>query len=76
MAEIAYLSMQDTPIQLIGVIDDDKIGETFLRHTVAGSDKLLEMNCDRILVTDILTPIEAFEAIKEWGVRSNKIVMI
>jgi DNA-binding MarR family transcriptional regulator len=76
LAEIAYLSMQDTPIQLIGVIDDQKTGETFLRKTVVGSNQLLELACDRILVTDILTPIEAYEAIKEWGVQPSKIVMI
>lgn len=76
LAEIAYLSMQDTPINLAGVIDDEKMGQTFLRHTVVGSNKLMELACDRILVTDILAPLEAFDAIREWGVPTNKIVMI
>jgi len=76
LAEIAYLSMQETSIQLSAIIDDEKIGEMFLRKTVLGSDQMTKLACDRILITDILAPIEAYDAIKEWGIRSNKIVMI
>ncbi|MFC1505009.1 winged helix-turn-helix transcriptional regulator [Thermodesulfobacteriota bacterium] len=76
LAEIAYLSMQETPIQLSGVVDEEKIGETFLRKTVVGSDQITNLACDRILITDILAPIEAYNAIKDWGVPANKIVMV
>jgi DNA-binding MarR family transcriptional regulator len=76
LAEIAFLSMQETPIQLVGVIDDDKAGQTFLRTTVTVSDQLVNMAFDRILITDILAPIEAFDKIKNRGVPSSKIVMI
>ena len=68
--------MQEIPIQLSGIVDDERIGETFLHKTVVGSDRLTDLTCDRILITDILAPIEAFEAIKDWGVSTNKIVMI
>jgi DNA-binding MarR family transcriptional regulator len=76
LAEIAYLSMQETSIHLSAIIDDEKIGEIFLRKFVVGSDQITKLTCDRILVTDIVAPIEAFDAIKDWGVPDNKIVMI
>ena len=76
LAEIAYLSMQETPIQLAAVIDDEKKGQTFLKLIVNGSDRLMELACDRILITDIVAPLEAYDLIEAWGIPANKIVMI
>ena len=40
LAEIAYLSLQETNIELVAVFDDDKEGMRFMRYTVAHPDRM------------------------------------
>ena len=51
LAEIAYLSLQETNIELLAVFDDEKKGKRFMRFTVAHPDKLVSFSFDRILIT-------------------------
>jgi len=53
LAEIAYLSMQETNIELVAVFDDDKEGNRFMRYTVAHPDRMRSFSFDRILITSI-----------------------
>lgn len=76
LAEISYLLMQEVSIQLVGIIDENHSGKTFLKMSVTGSDQLFKMHFDRILITDIYEPFTAYEEIKACGVPAKKIVMI
>jgi len=76
LAEISFLLIEDASIQLVGIIDDNHCGNSFLKMTVAGSDQLAKMLFDRILITDIWEPLDAYEEIKAYGIPTEKIVMI
>lgn len=76
LAEIAYLLMQKDEINLAAIIDDTMCGDTFLKTTVVGSDQLLKLSFDRIMITDIIEPLLAFDEIREFGIPEEKIVMI
>ncbi len=52
-SEIAYLSMQETPIDMVAVVDDEKIGEKFLGNKVIGSSMLDSLSFDRILISSL-----------------------
>ena len=53
LAEIAYLSLQETNIELLAIFDDDKKGERFLGYTIAHPDRMGSFSFDRILITSI-----------------------
>jgi DNA-binding MarR family transcriptional regulator len=52
LAEIAYLSLQDTQIELAAVVDDRNGRQKILGHPVTPISQLGRIPCDRILVTD------------------------
>jgi len=66
MAEIAYISLQETDISLVVVVDDEKIRDNMLHSIVF----------DRILVTSVDSKDDALEAIKKQGIHHDKVVML
>jgi DNA-binding Lrp family transcriptional regulator len=53
VAEIAYLSLQETGLVLVAVVDESKEGQEFLGHTVLSASSLRGMQFDRIIVTSL-----------------------
>jgi DNA-binding MarR family transcriptional regulator len=53
LAEIAYVSLKETSLELVGIVDDYKSGERFLGMTVAHPSTLQGLEYDRIIVTSI-----------------------
>jgi DNA-binding MarR family transcriptional regulator len=53
LAEIAYVSLQETSIELLGIIDDSLSGETFLGFTIMSSSILKQLEYERIIVTSV-----------------------
>ena len=76
LAELAYLIIKEDSIQLVGVIDDNHLGKSFLKTTVIGSDRLEDTPFDRILITNIVEPLKSFDEIRGCGIPKDKIVMI
>lgn len=76
LAEISYLIMKENSIELSGIFDDKLAGNTFLKRTVVGNDQLDRIPFDRILITDIIYPLESFETIISYGIPEDKIEMI
>jgi DNA-binding MarR family transcriptional regulator len=76
LAEIAYLSLQETPIQLLAVVDDFKIGKRFLRQTVIGPQMLASLDFDRILITAIESRDEVEQSIVKRGIPADKVAIL
>ena len=74
LAEIAYLSLQETNIELVAVFDDEKKGKRFMRFTVANPEHMLSLSFDRILITSINSTEIILERIAALGI-SNKVVV-
>jgi DNA-binding MarR family transcriptional regulator len=49
IAEIAYLSIQETKIELVAVIDNAKVGEKFMGFTIMSSASISSISFDRLL---------------------------
>jgi len=75
-SEIAYLSIQEAPIELVAVADDEKIGENFLGNLVIGSSMLNSLSFDRILISSLNSNDAVVDKILEKGISRNKLVVI
>jgi DNA-binding MarR family transcriptional regulator len=76
LAEIAFVSLQETPVELVGVVDDLKIGEKFLGDIVKGPASLGSLSFDRILITATSSREDVMKTVLAWGISRRKVVMI
>jgi DNA-binding MarR family transcriptional regulator len=76
LAEIAYLSMQETNIELVAVFDDDKEGKRFMRYTVAHPDRMGSFSFDRILITSINSTEIILQRIAALGLSIEDVIPI
>jgi len=75
-AEIAYISLQETSIEIVAIVDMLKTGEQFLGYSVLDPVYLNSLSFDRILITAIESREIILDDIIEKGVSANKIVTI
>jgi DNA-binding MarR family transcriptional regulator len=76
LAEIAYVSLQETDIDLVAVIDQEKAGRKRIWGQVAGRDALLSLSYDTVLVTETGDGAAAVKDLLDAGVRSGKIATL
>jgi DNA-binding MarR family transcriptional regulator len=50
LAEIAYVTLQETDIKLIGVIDDKKLGQKFMGLCIEGTDRLKTSSINEVVI--------------------------
>ncbi len=76
LAEIAYLSLKETQIQLVGVVDDLKKNKKFLGRTVENPEIIKTIEYDIILITTIGSQKEILNKIMNNGIDQRRIVNI
>ena len=73
VAELAYLYLQLTNIDLVGIVDERKNGNDFFEFEAEGLDRLDREDWDAILVTRLDDTARDIEYLIETGVDSAKI---
>ena len=76
LAEIAYVSLQQTPINLVAIVDDKKAGTKFMKQIVTDPACLNGISFDRILVTTINSRDAIFQKIAQRGITSELVLEI
>ena len=76
LAEIAYLSLQETNIKLVAVVDDEKKGKRFMRYIVEHPDRLVALTFDKILITSLNSKEFIYERIAALGLSAESVVQI
>jgi len=76
IAEIAYLSLQETQIELVAVVDEKRAGESFIGRRVAAPSEVMDLAFDRILVTTMDTSGGSMKSILDLGVPRSGIKLI
>jgi len=76
LAEIAFISLRGTDIQLIGVADEEKQGKDFLGFTVKSITELKKAGFDRIIVTTIDSKDAQLDKLLGKKIPREKIVML
>ncbi|MGB5747925.1 MAG: winged helix-turn-helix transcriptional regulator [Desulfobacterales bacterium] len=76
LAEIAYLSLQETNIELVAVFDDEKIGKRFMKYTVVHPDRLTWLSFDKILITSMISAELILQKVFALGISKGSVVQI
>jgi hypothetical protein len=76
LAEIAYLSLHDTNIELAAVLDDLNVGKRFFEHMVQATGLLESATYDRILLTSSECQDLISDRLKEFGIAEDRVVML
>jgi len=75
-AEIAFISLQETSIQMLAIVDDNNMGEKFLGGVVKNPDILYSLSFDRILITSMISKDNVLEKLLKQGIPRSKLVML
>jgi DNA-binding MarR family transcriptional regulator len=54
VAEIAYITLQETGLKLVGVIDEKKVGEMFFSKAIRSLKDIADLDYDKVIVTSYL----------------------
>jgi DNA-binding MarR family transcriptional regulator len=76
LAEIAYLSLQHTNIELVAVLDDLNVGKRFFDHMVQATSLLESAVFDRILLTTSESQDSIPDRLKKFGIAEDRVVML
>jgi DNA-binding MarR family transcriptional regulator len=76
MAEIAFVALHETEIELTAVVDDGKIGRRFMSLVVLSPLQLSSLKFDRIFITTIRPQETIEQKIVDLGIAPVKIVQI
>lgn len=73
LAEIAYVSLKETGLELAGIVDDFKSGERFLGLTIMHPSSLPDFKYDKIIVTSISSRDDIYDNLVKMNIPSQKI---
>jgi DNA-binding MarR family transcriptional regulator len=76
VAEFAYITLQDTRLELVGVVDPEKINETFFGKKIRSMNDLKDLAYDSIVVTSYLNRDKIYKELMDNGVNINSVKMI
>ena len=75
VAEIAYITLQETPLNMIAIVDEDQTGKIFLGNVVKSPDMLKSLSFDRILVTFMDNDAFALDDLLKRGIARKDIII-
>jgi len=67
-AEIAYITLQETHIELVHVVDNDLAGKNFFGRTIQPVLAIQDMHYDTVIVTSYLKRKQMFKQLTDVGV--------
>lgn len=76
LAEIAFISLQEVPIELVAVVDDNKAGEIFMDFVITTSDYLSTIYFDKIIITSIDDTENILNNILKKGISRSNVAML
>jgi DNA-binding MarR family transcriptional regulator len=76
VAELAYLYLQLTRLELAGLVDDQKKGKNFFGFVIKGTENLNEMEWDSVLLTRLDHTEEAIHELGVAGIDIRRVATI
>ncbi len=73
LAELAYVSLKETNLELVGIVDDFKFGEQFLVYTVMHPSIVTRLEYDKIIVTSISSKHDIYENLVKLNIAKDKV---
>jgi DNA-binding MarR family transcriptional regulator len=75
VGELAFLTLQENGLDLVGVIDDLKEGKEFFGKPVQGIKSLQNIDFDRVVVTALTSKDEIHQSLINAGIPEEKIIL-
>ena len=75
-AEIAYISLQETQMKMVAMVDDAKVGEPFMGITVESPEKIEQLAYDSIIITAIASRNLIQTKLIDQGIPNSRIIPI
>jgi DNA-binding Lrp family transcriptional regulator len=75
IAEIAYITLQETTIKMVGIVDEKKTGEIFLGNVVKSPNMLESLSFDKILITFMDKEAFALDELLKKGIARKDIII-
>ena len=76
LAEIAYLSLQQSCIELVAVVDDGRVGQNFMQFTVIHPDRIGTLWFDKILIATLNSTVSITKKLANMGISTSCVVEI
>ncbi len=76
VAEIAYLTLQETDLELAGVLDDERAGEEFFSYRIYPFSEIQSLHYDAVVVASYVKRRDIIERLKNSGVSEMDIKQI
>jgi predicted transcriptional regulator len=76
VAEIAYITLQETGLKLVGVVDEKKAGEMFFSKTIKPLTDVADLDYDIVVVTSYLDRKSIYQELITGKVDKKKIQVI
>ncbi len=76
LAEIAYISLQETSIKLVAVVDDKKIGEIVLGIVIKDPAQIGSISFDKIFIASMGAKEEIIEKILRSKIPRDKVALL
>ena len=76
VAEIAYITLQETTLEVVAVADDDKTGERFFGKDVVPAAALASLPFDVVIITSYVRRDRIMQTLSDAGVDSKAIRMV
>lgn len=76
IAEIAYLSLQETRLDLVAIVDDFKVGKNFFGKEVKPAEFIKDIDYDRIIIAALASKEKIYEKARELGIAEEKLILI
>ena len=76
LAEITFVSLKATNIELVGVVDDLKKGTQFLDFTIRSTSELKNLEFDSIILTALESKDHMVKKLVEKNIPREKIIML
>lgn len=76
IAEIAYLSLQETRLDLIAIVDDLKVGKNFFGKEVKPVEIMKDITYDLVIVAALASKEKIYKRALELGITEEKLILI
>jgi len=75
-AEIAYVALHDTPIELVAVLDESRKGNKFFDYHILGIDNLPTASFQKLIITENHATENSIRKLKGASLYDNKIIYL
>jgi hypothetical protein len=76
VAELAYLYLRLTEIELVGIVDETRAGKPFFEHVISGVDRLGKGDWDKVLLTRLDTIEKDVKDLIDLGIQQHRIATL